>query len=96
VRVPLYGFGGAGALFAIALLYSRSTADEGLLAAVGDTSILVLYPVLGFVGGSLLGGAAAVRDSLDFFERQFSVSNSRRLRSTKTLACWISIPTIRP
>jgi hypothetical protein len=70
VRVPLYGFGGAGALFAIALLYSRSTADEGLLAAVGDTSILVLYPVLGFVGGSLLGGAAAVRDTLDFFERQ--------------------------
>ena len=70
VRVPLYGFGGAAALLAVALLYSRSTDGQGILTTIGDSSIVVIYPVLGFIGGSLLGGAAAVRDPLDFFERQ--------------------------
>jgi len=71
LRVPLYGFGGGAAFLAVGLLYSRSTDGQGLLATIGDSSIMVIYPVLGFLGGSLLGGAAAVRDTLDFFEHQF-------------------------
>lgn len=70
LRVPLYGFGGAAALFAVALVYSRSTDGQGLLTTIGDSSIMIFYPVLGFIGGSLLGGAAAFRDTLAFFERQ--------------------------
>lgn len=69
-RLPLYGLAGAAALFAVAILYATTTGGEGLLTAIGDTSIVVLYPILGFIGGSLLGGAAAVRDTLSFFERQ--------------------------
>ena len=70
LRVPLYGFGGAAALLAVALLYTRSTSGQGLLTTIGDSSIMIFYPILGFIGGSLLGGAAAVRDTLAFFERQ--------------------------
>lgn len=70
LRVPLYGFGGGAAFLAIGFLYSRSTDGQGILTTIGDSSIMIFYPVLGFLGGSLLGGAAAVRDTLDFFERQ--------------------------
>jgi len=70
LRVPLYGFGGGAAFLAVGLLYSRSTHGQGILTTIGDSSIMIFYPILGFIGGSLLGAAAAVRDTLDFFERQ--------------------------
>jgi hypothetical protein len=66
--VPLHALAGTLALWGAATVLARNWSEAGALAAAGEWSLVNLYGLIGFLGGTLAGLLAAARMGVRFLQ----------------------------